>query len=148
MPKFRLAGVLRARQAQETVAKAAAARARADADAATELVHHHAETLDAASAVNPDTAQALAAALSARQAMAAVLSASVRAADEAAGVVTTATQELAAAGAQRKAMEKLAERHALTRRKKEEHAESLETDDLVTSRYVPTGPAEGESTWQ
>jgi hypothetical protein len=42
-------------------------------------------------------------------------------------------------------MEKLAQRHALARRKAEEHAETMEIDDLVTSRHRPSGE---ERTWQ
>jgi flagellar export protein FliJ len=139
LPKFRLASVLRARQAQETAAKSAAARSRAVAADAAADVHRQAATLDAAHDVHPRTAYALSAALTARQAMAATLSAAVGSAVEADAVVDTRVEELAVAAAQRKAMDKLAERHELTRRRAADAAERRELDDLTSARHVAAG---------
>jgi flagellar FliJ protein len=140
MAKFRLAGVLRARQAQEGVAKVAAARARVEAEQANADVHRYAATLDAAAEVHPDTATALAAAMSARQAVAGALFAAIgvfRDADEA---VEDRMAELTAAAAQRRAMDKLAERHAVTRRRNQDAAEQRELDDLATARHSARRP--------
>lgn len=134
--KFRLAGVLRARQAQESVAKAAAARSRVGAEMAHAQVHRQAASLDAACAVHPDTATALAMALTARQAMAATLSAAISVAGAADVEVSARIEDLAAAAAQRKVMDKLAERHAVTQRRHAEAAERAELDDLVAARHV------------
>jgi flagellar export protein FliJ len=136
MPKFRLAGVLRARQAQETAAKAAAARARADAKSAAVEVHRQAASLDAAHDVHPRTASALAVAMSARQAMAAALNVAIGLTAEADAVVDDRVADLAVAAAQRKAMDKLAERHAVTRQRAADASERRELDDLVVARHV------------
>jgi flagellar export protein FliJ len=143
MTKFRLAGVLRARQAQETVAKANAAKARAAAEVAAAEVHRQAATLDSAHEVHPRTASALSVALSARQAMAAALSVAVGAAVEADVEVGTKVDELAVAASQRRAMDKLAERHAVTVRRAEEEVERRELDDLVGARFAATAEGTG-----
>jgi len=140
MSKFRLAGVLRARHAQEAVAKAAAARARADAQAAAEDMRRTADALDAVSHQHPNTTVALAAAMSARQALATALCAAIGVTREADEAAAAATDELAIAAAQRKAMEKLAERHAVTRRKQHEAVEARAVDDLVAARHKVATP--------
>jgi flagellar export protein FliJ len=139
MPKFRLAGVLRARQAQETAAKAATARARAEAEVAALEVHRQAATLEAAREVHPRTASALAVSLTARQAMAATLAVAVGLAAGADAVVETRVEELTVAASQRKAMDKLAERHAITRQRAADAAEQRELDDIVAARHIRTG---------
>jgi flagellar FliJ protein len=137
MPAFRLATVLRARQAQESAAKARTARARAVADAAAGEVHRQAATLDAAANVNTAIAAALAVSMSARQAMAAALSAAIGVGARAEGEVSDRQSELAVAASQRRAMERLAARHEQTRRNKADAAERRELDDLTASRYRP-----------
>ena len=136
MAKFRFAGLLRARVAQETAAKAEVARSRFAASQALAEVHRQAASLDAADQVHYSNASALASALATRQAMAAALSTAVGAAREADAVVDERIADLAAAARQRKAMDKLAERHAVTRRHKAEAAERSEQDDIVGARYI------------
>jgi flagellar FliJ protein len=135
MPIFRLAGVLRARTAQETVAKAEVAKSRFAAGTALAEVHRQAATLDRADQVHYSTANALAGALMGRQAMAAALSVAIGVAGEADAVVADRMADLAVAARQRMAMDKLAERHALTRQRKLEAVERAELDDLVNARH-------------
>jgi flagellar protein FliJ len=136
MTRFRFAGLLRARVAQETVAQAAVARSRFAANTALAEVHRQAASLDAAEQIHPSNAHALAGALVGRQAMAAALSASITSARAADTVVAETMVDLSLAARQRKAMDKLAERHALTRQRAADAAERAELDDLVNSRYV------------
>jgi flagellar protein FliJ len=135
LPKFKLAGVLRARQAKENAAKAATAQARADARVAVAEVERQSAALDAVYEMDPDTAIALVASLSTQRMMASVLSAAMDTARAADSVVDTRVDELALATAQRKAMDKLAERHALARRRAAEAVEAREVDDLVAARH-------------
>lgn len=136
MSLFKFGGVLRARVAQENAAKAEVARSRFDASAAMDEVYRRSATLDEAEKADYSTANALAVAMASRQAMAAALSVAVGQADEAEAVVADRQADLAAAARQRKAMEKLAERHAITRRHKADVAERLEVDDLTNARYT------------
>jgi hypothetical protein len=136
MSLFRLAGVLRARTAQETVAKAEVAKSRFAASSALAVVHRQAASLDRADISHFSNANALAGAMAGRQAMAAALSVAVGVAHGADAVVDERVADLAVAARQRKAMDKLAERHALTRQRKADAAERAETDDLVGARYV------------
>lgn len=136
MSQFKFGGVLRARVAQENAAKAEMARSRSAANAAMDEVHRQSATLDQADKVDYSTANALAVAIATRQAMAAELSFAMGRADEAEVVVADRQADLAAAARQRKAMEKLAERHAITRRHKADAAERMEVDDLTNARYT------------
>lgn len=135
MMKFRFAGLLRARLTQESVEKAKVARLRFAANTALAEVHRQAASLDEAEKQHPSVAHALAGALVGRQAMAAELSATVAVARAAEGVVDEALVDLAVAARQRKAMDKLAERHALARQRRADAAERAELDDLAGSRY-------------
>jgi hypothetical protein len=137
--RFRFAGLLRARVAQETVAKAAVARTRFAASTAHAQVHRQAASLDAAEQVHVSTAHALAGAIAGRQAMAAALSGAVTAARSADGVVAESMVDLTVAARQRKAMDKLAERHAKVRQRAADKAERAEQDDLINARYSRTG---------
>jgi hypothetical protein len=134
--RFRFAGLLRARLAQESVAKAAVARSRFAAGNAHAEVHRQAASLDAAEQVHVSTAHALAGAIAGRQAMAAVLSGAITAARSADGVVAETMDDLAVAGRQRKAIDKLAERHARARQRAADAAERAEHDDLVNARHA------------
>ena len=136
MSLFKFSGVLRARVAQENAAKAEMARSRLMANAALAEVHRQSATLDQREKTKYSTANALAVALAGRQAMAAALSVAVGEAHVAEAVVADRQADLAAAARQRKAMEKLAERHAATRRHKAETAERAEVDDLTNARYT------------
>jgi flagellar FliJ protein len=136
MSLFKFGGVLRARVAQENAAKAEVARSRFTANEAHDEVHRQSATLDEAEKADYSTANALAVAMATRQAMAAELSFAMGRADEADAVVADRQADLAAAARQRKAMEKLAERHAITRRHKADAAERAEVDDLTNARYT------------
>src|SRR4029450_12098402 len=117
MKKLRFAGLLRARIAQETVAKAAVARSRFAANTALAEVHRQTASLDAAEQIHVSNAHALVCALVGRQSMAAALSASVSVARDADAAVDEARADLVLAARQRKVMDKLAERHALARQR-------------------------------
>jgi flagellar FliJ protein len=135
MAKFRLATVLRARNAQESAAKTRTVQARLIADGAAAEVHRQAATLDAAADVDPVIASALAVAMSARHAMAAALSAAIGIGRQAEGDLTDRQSELAVAASQRRAMERLAARHQQTRRRAADAAERRELDDLTAARH-------------
>jgi flagellar FliJ protein len=136
MALFKFAGVLRARVAQENAAKAEVARSRANVNAAIAEVHRQSATLDEAEKAGYSTANALAVALATRQAIAAELSFAQGRVEEAEEIVENRKADLAAAARQRKAMEKLAERHAATRRHRADVAERAEVDDLTNGRYT------------
>ncbi|MER7283780.1 cell envelope biogenesis protein TolA [Dactylosporangium sp. NPDC000244] len=130
---FRLGAVLRARKAQEDMAKAAVVRARADAADAVQRVRSRERDLDGRAVPNAATAAAYAATLTARQALAGELAAAIglsRLADE---TVEERMRELTDAAVQRRTIEKLQERHDLTRKRTEAAAEEKAVDDLTTS---------------
>jgi flagellar biosynthesis chaperone FliJ len=135
--RFRLAGVLRARQAQEDAAKAGALRARADAETAAEGVRRRKRAL--ADRPVPDSVQAAAyvAVLSARQAMAGELAAATRMSEDAVDAVQDRVTDLTDAAVRRRTMERLAERHAVTRRKAEDRAGQQPLDELASARRPP-----------
>jgi hypothetical protein len=68
--------------------------------------------------------------------MASALSVAVGVHAGAESVVDDRIADLAAAARQRKAMDKLAERHALTRQRKADAVERAEQDDQVGARYI------------
>ena len=130
---FRLGAVLRARKAQEDMAKAAVVRARADATAAVQRVRARERDLDGRAVPSASTSAAYAATLTARQALAGELAAAIglsRLADE---TVEERMRELTDAAVQRRTIEKLQERHDLTRKRTEAAAEEKAVDDLTTS---------------
>ena len=130
---FRLAGVLRARQAQEDAARGEVLRARRGAAQAAEAVEVRDRTLATHQVPDEDTARALVAALTARQAMAASLSAARQLHLLAEQHATGRTEELTEAARRRRTVEKLAERHAEQRRQREQHAEQSALDELGTT---------------
>jgi flagellar biosynthesis chaperone FliJ len=132
--RFRLAVVLRARQAQEDAAKGDVLRARADAETAAERVRRRKRAL--ADQPMPDGVQgpAYVAVLSARQAMAGELAAATRMSEDAAETVQDRLTDLTAAAVRRRTMERLAERHAVTRRNAEDRAGQQALDELASAR--------------
>jgi flagellar biosynthesis chaperone FliJ len=130
---FRLASVLRARQAQEDVARGEVLRARNGAARATEVADARDRILASRQAPTEDTARALVAALSARQAMAASLASARLMAKVAHARVAGHTEELTEAARRRRTVEKLAERHAELRRRGEQHADQRALDELATT---------------
>jgi flagellar export protein FliJ len=131
MKGFRLAAVLRARQAREDLAKTAVAHAVAAATIAAARTRTYQRDLDHRQVDTP-AARAVSAGLRARQALAGALSEALDAASLANTQVTERRTDLAAAAAARRAMEHLAERHATARRRTEEAAEQAELDDLAS----------------
>jgi flagellar FliJ protein len=132
---FRLASVLRARQAQEDAAKSAAARAREAADAAAAAARRREDALHARAVPTDGTARAVIAALTARHSMAAELSAALRMVEGAERDVSDRVSELAEASTRRRSVEKLAERHAAEELHEEQAADQRTIDELaVTDR--------------
>jgi flagellar export protein FliJ len=134
---FRLGAVLRARKAQEDAAKAAVVRARNDAATAHSAVRARNDDLDRRRAPDAATSAAFAATLSARQAIASALSAAVGVAQLADDTVKERLDDLTDAAVQRRTIEKLQERHDLTRKRTEAAAEAKAVDDLTTAAAFP-----------
>jgi flagellar biosynthesis chaperone FliJ len=139
--RFRLAGVLRARRAQENMAKAAVVRANVEAQAATQRRADRELALTAAPTVDGGPAAWYVAALSARQAMAGELFAATRLAAQRAEQVVERTTGLTDAAIRRKSVEALAERHAAAAEKAEQAASQRELDEVAATRR-PTGRTE------
>ncbi|GAA3273180.1 hypothetical protein Dvina_47005 [Dactylosporangium vinaceum] len=130
---FRLGAVLRARKAQEDMAKAAVVRAREEAGAAVQRIRARERDLDGRPVPRAATAAAYAATLTARQALAGELAAAIGLAKLADETVEARMNELIDAAVQRRTMEKLQERHDLTRKRTEAAAAEKAVDDLTTS---------------
>jgi flagellar protein FliJ len=140
--RFRLANVLRARQAQEDAARGAVLRARADAARAADQqasVEHALSERDV-----PDEAQSLAfvAAQAARQALAAEISAATLATASAHARVDDRMGQLTTAAVRRRTVEKLAERHADDVRKADARAGQHQLDELAGARRGNPGGGE------
>jgi flagellar protein FliJ len=135
--RFRLASVLRARRAQEDAARGAVVRAHADVHEAAE---HQAQSEHALAerdslAVTHREALAFVAAQAARQALAAEISAAGRATAAAETAVDDRMGELTDAAVRRRAVEKLAERHAEAVRKDDASTSQKLLDDLAGARH-------------
>jgi flagellar export protein FliJ len=131
MRGFRLAAVLRARQAREDAAKTAVADARAVAENAATKSRDYQRDLDGRAAPDEASGWAYSASLQARHALAGTLSDALNAASIAEGTVRERVDDLAGAAAARRAMEHLAERHAAARSRAEDAAEQAAMDDLA-----------------
>jgi flagellar biosynthesis chaperone FliJ len=140
--RFRLASVLRARQAQEKVAKAAVVRARAAAAASSERRAERERALTARPTVDGGPAAWYIAALAARQALAGELSAADRRTEEAAEQVTERITELTDAAIRRRSMETLADRHAAAAQHAELAASQRVLDEVAGATRRPTGRIE------
>ncbi|WP_432978720.1 cell envelope biogenesis protein TolA [Dactylosporangium sp. CA-233914] len=130
---FRLGAVLRARKAQEDMAKAAVVRARVDAAEAEQRVSARRHDLQGRAVPSAATAAAYAATLTARQALAGELAAAVGLRQLADASVEERMNELTDAAVQRRTIEKLQERHDATRKRTEAAAQERAVDDLTTS---------------
>ena len=128
-----LAGLLRARKAQEDVARGKAERARLEAVAAAERVRRYEEALGLRRVPESLDARAYVATLTAHRAMAEALTASVTLATQAEGVVAERSAELTEAAMRRRAVERLAERQAAQARRAADAAAEREIDDLTTA---------------
>ena len=132
--KFRLAAVLRARQAQEDAARAAVSVARleeAEIDAERE---RRSRALAERSVPDAGAASSYLAVLATRAAMAGEVAVAERLAAQAGATVRVRTDDLAGAAIRRRTMDHLAERHAQERRKADEAAHQLAVDELASTR--------------
>jgi flagellar protein FliJ len=130
---FRLAPVLRARQAQEDAAKGGLVRARASERDAQDLAKRASLDLVGAGAPTEGTARAIVAALVARQALAANLAAAEAKVVEAGDYTALQQQLLADAAKKRRAVERLAERHAEARKAHEMASDQKTIDELAVT---------------
>jgi len=132
--KFRLSNVLRARSAQERIAKAELIAARKEAEEAAERTRRMDEAIGAQPKPSGPNGLAFAATMWARQAMATELAAAIVLAGQAEQVVRDRDADLTAAAMKRRTVEKLGERHAAEARTADEKRAQLEADDLTSSR--------------
>ncbi len=131
--RFRLSGVLRARQAQEDAARSEMVRARRAAAEAADAAVARGEVLANHQTPTEDTARAVVAALTARQAMAASLAAARQLQALADQQVADRAEELTEAAKRRRTVEKLVERHAEQRRQREAKSDQSALDELGTT---------------
>lgn len=132
---FRLGPVLRARQAQEDSARNAVIQSRAQIRDAQALAKRRALDLAGAEAPSEGTARAMVASMVARQSLAATLSGAHRMVAEAEEQTTEKIAELADAAKRRRAVERMAERHAETVRVTDLAVDQANIDELsVTAK--------------
>jgi flagellar biosynthesis chaperone FliJ len=135
MTRFRLGAVLRARLAQEDVAKSETARARQEAAQATELARHQGRRLQAQGIPVNGPARAIVAALVARHSLAAALADADQVAAEAHERTAEQLAALAEAAKARRSVERLAERYTAAGQLREQAADQRAIDELaVTDR--------------
>jgi alkylated DNA nucleotide flippase Atl1 len=135
MARFRLGAVLRARLAQEDVAKGEVVRARQAAEQATELARRQGRRLRAQGVPVDGTGRAIAAGLIARHSLAVALAATEQLADEARVRTSEQIAALADAAKARRSVERLAERYAAARQQHELAADQRAIDELaITDR--------------
>jgi flagellar protein FliJ len=137
--RFRLASVLRARQAQEDAARGAVLRARAEANKAADEHTHLEHALSERDSLDQAHSIAFVAAAAARQALAAEIAAARSAAATAYAKVDERMEELTDASVRRRSVEKMAERHAEGVRKKDQQAGQHQLDELAGSRHGNPG---------
>jgi flagellar export protein FliJ len=136
MPRrFRLAAVLRARQAQEDVAKSAVVRARLEATAAGRRCTDRERTLRDRPLLAGGPAAGWVAAASARAALAGELSAVKRLAAHAAAEVGDRATELTGAAIRRRSVETLADRQQAAEQQEERATEQRALDEVAGNRH-------------
>ena len=134
-PLFRLGPVLRARKAQEDTARGAVLLSRSEIRDAQALVKRRQLELTGADAPTEGTARAMVASMAARQSLAATLSGAHRMVAEAEELTREKIVELGDAAKRRRAVEKMAERHAETVRRHDLTVDQANLDELaVTSK--------------
>jgi flagellar protein FliJ len=138
---FRFASLLRARQAQEDVAKGAASRARAAKETAHTAAADRERALQATSAPPAGTAQAIVAAIAAQRAMAAGLAAARQIVLDAERDHAERLDDLAVAAGRRRTLERMAERHAEDRQRADLAAEQRALDEIATRFGTERGTA-------
>ncbi|HYN93842.1 MAG TPA: flagellar FliJ family protein [Pilimelia sp.] len=139
--RFRLAGVLRARQAQEDAVKAEVVLARGAARTARSEARERAETLRTSDAPQRGTAQAIVASLAARQALAADLAVARAGVGTADIKVDARLADLAEAAKRRRVVEKLGERHIAQLRAKDAAVEQQALDEIAVTAAARKGLA-------
>jgi hypothetical protein len=136
--------VLRARKAQEDVAKGAVIQSRAEIREAEALARRRHLDLVGSQAPAEGTAQAIVAGLVARQSLAAGLISARRMVDDAEEVNRERMAALADAAKRRRAVETMAERHAATVRAHDLRVDQANLDELAVTtkaRNAARGPA-------
>jgi flagellar biosynthesis chaperone FliJ len=141
---LRLGGVLRARQAQEDVARAAAQRARANAEATAAQIRRWEHALDLRGVPEHSSAAAHAATLSARQALASALCAAIGVARLAEENAQVRAGELTQAATARLSVERFTERQAAEQRRADEAAEGRQLDEIAARTKPPAHRSGGE----
>jgi flagellar export protein FliJ len=131
---FRFSSLLRARQAQEDVAKGAVSRARTAREAARGAAAAGKVALHATSLPPAGTAHAIVAALAAQRAMAAGLAAARQVASNLERHHAERMDVLTVAATRRRAVERLGERHAEGERRADLAAEQRAIDEIA-ARY-------------
>jgi flagellar export protein FliJ len=130
---FRLGPVLRARKAQEDVARGAVVQSRQEIRDAQALVKRRQLDLAGADAPTEGTARAMVAAMVARQSMANTLSGAYRMVSEADELAREKAAELTDAAKRRRAVELMAERHAEAVRAHDLKNEQSYLDELAVT---------------
>jgi flagellar protein FliJ len=131
---FRLGPVLRARKAQEDSARNAVIQSRAEIRDAQALAKRRALDLAGAEAPAEGTARAMVASMVARQSLAATLSGAHRLVADAEDQNTEKIAELADAAKRRRAVERMAERHAETVRVTDLAVDQANIDELAVTQ--------------
>lgn len=135
---FRLAGLLRFRQAQEDQAAAALARANSRHQAHEDRVDRVRSALTGAPS-DPGSAAALRASAAARSSARSMLLELHGLGEAAAADVAAAGVELVAARKTAASLEKLAEKHLVEEQRSFLHADQLFLDELASARHPGTG---------
>jgi flagellar FliJ protein len=131
--KFRLAPVLRARKAQEDAARGAVIQSRAEIRDAEAMLKRRKLDLVGSEAPSEGTARAMVAALVARQSIAASLFGAQRMVHDAEAVERERVAELTDAAKRRRAVEMMAERHAITVRNNDLRIDQANLDELAVT---------------
>lgn len=139
MARFRLASVLRARLAQEDVAKAEVVRSRGAARSARHRVDERTRALRATDLPDGVNGRAVVAAMVARRALAGDLAGAEGAARTADEDTDERVADLADAAKRRRMVEKLAERHASRRRATADAADQRANDEIAVTAAIREG---------
>jgi flagellar export protein FliJ len=139
---FRLSSLLRARQAQEDVAKGAVARARTAKETARRAAAASEAALHGTTLPPAGTAHAIIAAISAQRAMAAALAAARQTALDSERHHADSMDGLAVAASRRRTVERLAERHAEDLQRADLVAEQRAIDEIAARYRADLGVGE------
>jgi flagellar protein FliJ len=131
---FRLGPVLRARKAQEDAARGAVIQSRREIRDAQALAKRRALDLAGAEAPTEGTARAMVASMVARQSLAAGLSGAHRMVADAEELTGEKVAQLADAAKRRRAVEKMAERHAESVRQHDIKTDQANLDELAVTQ--------------